>query len=455
MSQDLALRVHNHNYGLDPFVRSLLDTDFYKILMACFIWKQYPDVHVGFRVKNRSAKTFKFSSVISEDELRAQLDYVKSLRFTNSELIWLQGNTFYGQAGIFPPAFIEKLRELRLPDYKLSIGEDGEYDLEFYGSWLEVTFWEIYALSIMNEAKARVGMRDMSKYQLRVLYANATAKLVGKLKDLRQAGVTGIAEFGTRRRHGFLWQEFAIEAMSEELGGAFIGTSNALHAMRQGLPAIGTNAHELPMVITAIQRLAMLDRMDKGEEMDTRAFFDAQYDVLRQWQEVYSGNLLVGLPDTFGTTQFLENAANHFPDVSEWRGFREDSKDPVIGAEEKIAFWQRLGQDPREKLQLFSDGLDVAKMIDLHGRFSDRIQCGYGWGTLATNDFRGCDPRGGNAMDPVSVVCKPSLVELHGRAVTPVKLSDNYTKATGSEGEIAFYRGVFGSDGMANAPVTV
>jgi nicotinate phosphoribosyltransferase len=455
MSQDLALRVHNHNYGLDPYVRSLLDTDFYKILMACFIWQKYPDVEVAFKVKNRSAAKFRFADVITEESLRAQLDYVKSLRFTNSELIWLQGNTFYGQTGIFPPAFIEELRNLRLPDYRLSIGEDGEFDLEFQGNWLQNTLWEIYALSILNEAKARIGMQNMSKYQLRVLYANATAKLVGKLKDLREAGVNGIAEFGTRRRHGFLWQEFAIEAMNEELGDAFFGTSNALHAMRQGLPAIGTNAHELPMVIAAVQRLVMLDNIDRGEALDTKAFFDAQFEVLRQWQEVYSGNLLVGLPDTFGTTQFLKAAPEAFPGISDWRGFREDSKDPVIGAEEKIAFWQGLGQDPRSKLQLFSDGLDVAQMINLHGRFKDRIQCGYGWGTLATNDFRGCDPRGGSAMDPVSVVCKPSLVELQGRSITPVKLSDNYSKATGAEEEVAFYRDVFGSEGMANAPVTV
>ncbi len=34
---DFATRVHNHNYRLDPIIRSLLDTDFYKFLMHQFI----------------------------------------------------------------------------------------------------------------------------------------------------------------------------------------------------------------------------------------------------------------------------------------------------------------------------------------------------------------------------------------------------------------------------------
>lgn len=451
---DLAERVHNHNFRLDPYVRSLLDTDFYKLLMAAFIWKWYPDVGVSFRVKNRSAHKVKLRDVISEEDLRAQLDFARDLRFTPSELIWLQGNTFYGQTGIFEPGFIQALRGLRLPPYKLSIGEDGDYEIEFAGTWFETTFWEIIVLAIVNEARARSAMSGMSRYELRVLYANATAKLVGKLKTLKAAGVTGIAEFGTRRRHGFLWQDFAIEAMQEELGGNFIGTSNALHAMRRGIEAIGTNAHELPMVVAAIARLES-DGVD-GSPLARTELGLSQFAVLDKWQQTFGGNLLVALPDTFGTTQFLKAAPLVFPDIKGWTGFREDSKDPFDGAEEKIAFWKGLGVDPREKLQLFSDGLDVETMVDLHAAFKDRIRCGFGWGTLATNDFRGCDPRGGDALDPISIVCKVSYVKLSGRGgVSAVKLSDNFEKATGDAKEIAYYREVFGTEGVTGAPVTV
>lgn len=447
-SVDLAERIHNHNFKLDPYVRSLLDTDFYKILMAGFIWKWYPNADATFAVKNRSAHKVKLSSVIAIEDLRAQLDYVKSLRFTESELIWLKGNSFYGQEGIFSGEFINVLRNLTLPDYELYIGADGEYEMSFSGTWLEVTLWEIYALSILNEARSRAGMAGMSRYQLKVLYANATAKIVAKLKRLKEADVPRISEFGTRRRHSFLWQQFVIEAMREELGENFLGTSNALHAMRMGLPAIGTNAHELPMVVTA-----MTDIATSG---DPTAIRMAQYNVLRMWEKTYQGNLLVGLPDTYGTTQFLDGAGAAFPQISDWTGFREDSKDPFIGGEEKIAFWQSIGQDPREKLQLFSDGLDVDQMIALHKQFGGRIRDGYGWGTLASNDFRGCDPRGGNALDPISVVCKISQVsDQQGRKMGAVKLSDNYEKATGEAAKVEQYRSIFGTDGVANAPVIV
>ncbi|CAN0506834.1 unnamed protein product [Laminaria digitata] len=400
-------------------------------------------------MKNRSAaKGVYLRNLISEQDLRAQLDYTRELKFTNTELIWLQGNTFYGQTGIFPGEFIEFLRNLRLPDYELGIGDDGDYSLEFTGTWAEVMLWEIYALAIANEAKSRAAMADMSRYELKVLYANATAKIIGKLKKLKAAGVTGIAEFGSRRRHGFLWQDFVIEAMQEELGENFIGTSNALHAMRRGLPAIGTNAHELPMVLAALSRL-------KHPSWSQDALYRSQYEVLEKWQETFGGKLLVALPDTFGTTQFLQNAQTFFPEIVSWTGFREDSKDPFVGAEEKIKFWKDVGVDPRDKLQLFSDGLDVDQMIELHAAFKDEIRCGYGWGTTATNDFRDCDPRGGHDLDPISVVCKVKSVTFGGKSVGAVKLSDNYEKAAGPTEEIAFYRETFGTEGMTNIPVVV
>jgi nicotinate phosphoribosyltransferase len=453
MSNDIANRIYNQNFRLDPYVRSLLDTDFYKILMCYFAWKNFPGTRVTFAIKNRNVAKTRLKDVINERNLRDQLDFVKALSFTEPELIWLQGNTFYGQRGIFPGEFIEFLHNLRLPDYELGIGEDGDYSLTFSGVWCEVMLWEIYALSIINEAKSRAGMADMSKYELKVLYANATSKLVGKLKKLKDANVPGISEFGTRRRHGFLWQDFALEAMQAELGDNFAGTSNALHAMRRGLPAIGTNAHELPMVIAA---LAVMDGPDdiRHKKLRLRA---SQYDVLELWHNSFNRNLLIGLPDTFGTTQFLREAPVMYPNIKDWRGFREDSKDPYIGAEEKIDFWKGIGIDPRDKLQLFSDGLDADAMVSLTKKFNGRIGLGFGWGTLATNDFRGCNPRVGNdALDPISVVCKVRYVtNAAGETISAVKLSDNYNKATGDADQVALYQETFGFDGMENVPVIV
>lgn len=43
---DIATRTYDHNWRLDPIVRSLLDTDFYKLLMLQMIWRLYPEVPV-------------------------------------------------------------------------------------------------------------------------------------------------------------------------------------------------------------------------------------------------------------------------------------------------------------------------------------------------------------------------------------------------------------------------
>ena len=51
---DIARRVYNHTWKLDPIVRSLLDTDFYKLLMLQMIWGLYPKVDATFSLINRT-----------------------------------------------------------------------------------------------------------------------------------------------------------------------------------------------------------------------------------------------------------------------------------------------------------------------------------------------------------------------------------------------------------------
>ena len=190
-----------------------------------------------------------------------------------------------------------------------------------------------------------------------------------------------------------------------------IGTSNVLLAMDNDLEAIGTNAHELPMVLAALAR--------NDEELR-----QAPYRVLQDWQRYYGGNLLIVLPDTFGTAAFLRDA----PDwVADWTGFRPDSAPPIEGGEMIIDWWRAKGKDPREKLLVFSDALDVDTIEPAYRHFDGRVRMSFGWGTNLTNDFEGCAPRRNDRLEAISLVCKVS--EANGRPA--VKLSDNPNKATG------------------------
>src|ERR1700678_3505624 len=250
VSTDIAKRVYDHTFKLDPIVRSLLDTDFYKLMMLQMIWGLYRDVHVTFSLINRTAHV-RVGGEVAEAALRAQLDHARTLRFTKKEMIWLAGNSFYGRAHIFDAKFLAGLAEFALPDYELRRA-DGQYELHFNGPWTHTTMWEIPALAIINELRSRAALKRYARFTLDVLYARAKAKLWTKVERLRQLPGLRISDFGTRRRHGFLWQRWCVEALKEGLGPAFIGTSNVLLAMDNDLEAIGTNAHELPMVLAAL-----------------------------------------------------------------------------------------------------------------------------------------------------------------------------------------------------------
>jgi nicotinate phosphoribosyltransferase len=459
MIVNFAERAHNHNWELDPVIRSLLDTDFYKLLMLQFVWKHFPKTHVSFSLLNRSSGA-RLAELIPTHDIAQQMEHVRNLQFRKSELVWLAGNTFYGRRGIFEPGFLEWLeRDFKLSEYSLSV-KDGQFLLSFDGLWTETTMWELYSLSILDELRTRHNLKRLSEFHLDILYAQAKTKLWSKIERLRGVPGLSVADFGTRRRHSFLWQEYAVKAMASNLGRGFIGTSNAFLAHKHDLEAIGTNAHEIPMVLAALAG-------------DDAALKLSQYQVLKLWQETYEGALRIMLPDTFGTTQFLEGAPGW---TADWTGQRIDSKNPYLAGDEYIEWLKARGREPRDKLIIASDALDVDEILGLHAYFGGvlvpgaaaaefrsaadfldpgkwipgrRIRFSAGWGTLLTNDFRGCDPTGGSGFGPISLICKVSDAE--GRPA--VKLSDNSAKALGPPKEIERYRRVFGTTGIADTPL--
>ncbi|KCV82596.1 nicotinate phosphoribosyltransferase [Actibacterium atlanticum] len=417
---DIATRVYNHKWKIDPIVRSLIDTDFYKLLMCQSVFHNKPDTQVTFSLINRT-KSIRLTDLVDEGELREQLDHIRTLRLTRGESTWLRGNTFYGKRQMFQSDFMEWFETLQLPPYHLE-KRDGQYELTFEGSWPEVMMWEIPALAVIMELRSRAVMGPMGKFELQVLYARAMTKLWEKVEHLRAHPGLRIADFGTRRRHSFLWQDWCVQAMTEGLGKSFVGTSNCLIAKNRDLEAIGTNAHELPMVYAALAK-------------DDTALAQSPYQVLADWQQEHEGNLRIILPDTYGTKGFLENA----PDwLSGWTGIRIDSGDPATAAEVAIDWWKSRGEDPREKLVIFSDGLNEDKIIDLYQQFQGRVKPSFGWGTLLTNDFRGLVPD--DALAPFSLVCK--AVSAGGQPT--VKLSDNPNKAMGPTDQVERYKRVFG-----------
>ncbi len=443
----------------DWIIRSLLDVDFYKFTMGYFIHRFFPEVQVTFRFINRHPH-IPVAELVDEDELRAQLDHVRTLRFRRTDIYYLRGMDVYGEA-MFSREYLDFLAGLKLPPYTLDRRGD-QYEIQFTGTWAEVTFWETIAMAIVNELVYRTLLQGMAEDRstgesgLQILYARATDKLYHKLQRLAENPSIHFADFGKRRRHSFLWQQFAIEMAEEVVGQGLTGVSNTWMAFNKDLVPIGTNAHELPMVLTALADTNNAKR-------------DAQYMVLEAWGNLFPQNALrIMLPDTYGTEQFFSGMSEDMAhEVSHaWRGLRGDSGDLVVEGERYIKWLTQHGVDPKEKLYIPSDGLDVEGILKLNQALGGRVQLAYGWGTKFTNDFESCHPHGNEpavvngkklhlTWDQLlrghSFVCKVASAD----DKPAVKLSNNVNKATGPVAEIDRYLRVFGEKGRLQQRVEV
>lgn len=400
----------------EPIVISLLDLDFYKISMGQWVFHRYPDVLVRYAFRCRTPG-IPLAEIIAEKELRQELDHVRTLRFNNSELHYLRGTNEYEER-MFKEAYLEFLKDLRMPSYELErVGDT--YCLEFPGKWSEAIYWETIALAIVNELYYRALMVRLGSFERDVVHANGVIRLCEKLKTLRDHGRVMFSDFGTRRRFSKAWHDYVVRTLSEELPRTqFIGTSNVYLAMKYGLMPIGTSAHELFMI-----RAGMCETDEEIRK--------SQLGVVDEWWDEYHWGLSIFLPDTYGSDWFLQNVMTE-ERARTWKGTRQDSGDPIEFGEKLIAHYEHLGIDPRDKLLIPSDGLDVGAMTHITDYFAGRIRVSCGWGTNLTNDL---------GLQPLSLIIKP--VEVLGRKL--VKLSDNVAKATsGSAEEIERYKKIFG-----------
>lgn len=388
-------------------IDSLLDVDFYKLTMAQLAFLEFPDVPVKFEFKNRTAKIC-LSDFINEEELRGELDHVRRIKGISE-----REENYLRSLGFFQESFIGFLKNLSLPEYSLERNEQG-YAVSFEGRWPEVTFWETICLSIVSELYYRSLMVNMIQMDRKGIYAEGRRRLDEKIRVLKANPDIRFIEFGTRRRFSWAWQQFVIDKLEQEVPSQLLGTSNVAFAMKRGMRPIGTFAHEMFMVFSGIFRNDLLGSHNK---------------VLEYWRALYGDNLSIALTDTYGTDFFFRDMTRR--QAEEWKGLRQDSGDPFEFGEKSIRFYESLEIDPRSKLIVFSDGLDVEKIVRLQNRFQDRIGLSFGWGTNLTNDL---------GFGSLSLVAKAVRSNGYGT----VKFSDNLAKATGRAEDIQLFKEVFG-----------
>ena len=402
------------NNTTQPIIRSLLDLDFYKLTMAQVAWKHFRTVPVRYSFKNRT-KDVPLAEIISEEDLRNELGHIRSLQFRDDELDYLRESKYLPK-GIFKEDFLMQLKGLRLPP--VQVRKDGQtYAIDVEGNWHEVIWWETMILAVMNELYYRELMRKQNLDWPTVRNAgweNLMRKidiLTHHYPDVR------FSDFGTRRRFSREWQEEVLRKLLVHAPGHLLGTSNVHLAYYLDLKPIGTFAHEMDMVLSGIYH------------DDDEAIRASHNKVLELWWGEYGEPFSIALTDTYGTDFFFKDLT--LEQARKWRGFRQDSGDPLEFGEKAIAFYQKLGIDPKTKTIVFSDGLDLETILKLHHRFNGRTNVVFGWGTNLTNDL---------GFKALSLVVKVTEANGHGT----VKLSDNLAKAMGKPEDVERFKRIFG-----------
>ena len=241
---------------------------------------------------------------------------------------------FYGKRQMFAPEFIAWLEAFRFPAYQLERKGD-QYELTFEGPWIETTMWEIPALAVLMELHCRAVTKGLGKFELQVLYARAMTRVWEKIGRLKLLPDVSIADFGTRRRHGFLWQDWCVQAMIEGLGPAL---PRHLQLPDRHAARGGGHRHQRARVADGLLR-ARRERPRAGRGALPGA-----------------GRLAAGL-----RRQPARHAARHlrlaqFPGAGARVGDAPGPASasipaiPIEGGEIAIAWWQRRRQDPRQKL---------------------------------------------------------------------------------------------------------
>lgn len=372
---------------LEPIVKSLLDTDLYKFNMNQVIFHKHTELCGQYFFKCRNEGVVFTDEMV--DEIKAQVDYLCTMRFTKEELDYLRSIRF------IKDDYVEFLRLWRpIRDYiSISREENGELNVIVDGPLFSAMQFEIYLLEIINEVYFRM------KYDYEKLVDSARKKLDEKIKALNDGTYTfKFAEFGCRRRLSADWEDEVVKRLAFETDKC-VGTSNVYLAKKYSLTPIGTYAHEYVQMYQGIDKIPL-------------AY--TNYYAMRDWYDEYQGDNGTALTDTITTDLFLMDFNRSM--VNNYSGVRHDSGDPYEWGEKLIKHYESFNVDPKTKLLLFSDSLDFDRAQKLCDYFKDRIKVSFGIGTFCSND---------TSETPLNIVIK--LQYVNGRPVA--KLSDTPGKA--------------------------
>ncbi|KAK9367828.1 Quinolinate phosphoribosyl transferase [Lipomyces kononenkoae] len=396
-------------------IRSLLDTDLYKLTMQAAVLDHYPDTMVSYSFKNRTPE--KKLNQDAFDWIKEQITLLGSLSFSTEEINYLRSTVKQ-----LPERYLKFLDTLKLsPEDQVQLEyspESQDFKAKIKGLWVETILYEIPILALVSEAYFRFVDTDWD-------YRGQEECAEAKALQLLEFGCA-FSEFGTRRRRSFKAQELVMRGLvagdvkyqssaAAKVGSGLRGTSNVYFAWKFGIPPIGTVAHEWMMGIAAV----------------SQDYKTANLQAMEKWRATMGdANVGVALTDTFGTDAFLKVFTPKLANI--YAGVRQDSGDPLVFVEKIAKFYDEYGIDKSKKVVVFSDSLDV-EACKTYKKATDKADmlCSFGVGTFFTNDFHSLTPPH-HKSTPLNIVIK--LSSANGKPA--IKISDNLGKNTGDKATV-------------------
>lgn len=386
--------------------------DQYKFPMGQLIFEQEPDAEVTFRMTNRKATHgMRIADYIAPEELQERYDELRKLTFTPDQIDILRAQTDKR----YSEAFLGYLATFHLPEIHVSIDRaNNDLTAETTAAWNASSLSEIPMLATIPKlyypryVEAHGG--TMSG-----IWNEGDRRLTDFISLLKKHDIKW-AEFGTRRRYSSAWQDHAVERFVNECPEQFLGTSNPWLAHKYGVPAIGTNAHEMPMVY------AGLEESRGGNPLDGQAKF------LDDWLERFP-NMPVLLVDTF-TSDFTLKALTR-RQLESIKTCRVDSGDERMVGRKIIDFWH--ANELNAPNLMFTNSLSADKAVELQRYFGKLIPTLFGIGGGSVNAM-GFDTD--HDLPGMNIVSKAIRVNGHGT----VKLSDDFGKHMGTTADVRRYK---------------
>ncbi|WP_185882789.1 nicotinate phosphoribosyltransferase [Blattabacterium cuenoti] len=377
-------------------VSSLLDNDFYKFTMQNAVIKLFPFAKAKYEFINRGNHFFpkNFGKILKEN-----LNNMAYLKLSKKEKHFLKKYCPY-----LDSSYLNFLDKYKYNPEEVNIDQKGKIiKMNIEGLWSRTILWEVPLLAIISELYYKLTKTNcLSDNKI----VNIIKNKIKKYKELK----VKVGEYGTRRRFSYKVHRLILKILIEEGYPFFMGSSNVHLSQNFSIKPIGTQGHEWIMFHAAKYGFNIADKI-----------------AMRNWLNIYNGNLSIALSDTYTSSIFFKNFDKYLSNT--FHGIRHDSGDPIFFIKETIKHYKKLKINPIKKKIVFSDNLNPNKVAYISSVCKNQITPYFGIGTNFTNDV---------GPPSMNIVIKMTQANPEKKWISVVKLSNTNNKSTGEKGTILF-----------------